>query len=75
MIYELTIEDDKEKQVVAFLKQLDFVQLKKVAKSKVTLKKATRKKNDDLPYFGSCLNWDVESSDLRTTANKRLTKW
>jgi len=75
MIYELTIEDSKEKQVIAFLRQLDFVTVKKVGNGKVGKKKATQKDTYDLPYFGACPNWDAEASNLRKTANKRLSKW
>ena len=75
MIYELTIEDSKEKQVIAFLKDLDFVKVKKVTKSKTVTKKAAPTDNYDLPYFGACPEWDVEADDLRKTANKRLIKW
>jgi hypothetical protein len=75
MIYELTIEDSKEKQVIAFLKELDFVTLKKVTKSKTVKKKVAPTGHYDLPYFGVCPEWDVEAGDLRKTANKRLIKW
>jgi hypothetical protein len=51
------------------------VKLKKVEKRRVVKKNAAQENTYDLPYFGSCLNWDVEASDLRKSANKRLTKW
>ncbi len=75
MIYELTIEDNKEKQVIAFLKQLDFVKVKKVVRAKVAKKKSVHADSYDLPYFGAYPEWDAEASDLRKTANKRLIKW
>jgi hypothetical protein len=75
MTYELIIENNKEKQVIAFLKELDFVKLKKLPKSKIAQKKIAKSEANDLPYFGACVNWDVEASDLRKSANKRISEW
>jgi hypothetical protein len=75
MTYELIIEDSKEKQVIAFLRQLDFVQLKKLPKNKVAKKKSVKETTGDLPYFGACIDWEVEASDLRKSANKCISEW
>ena len=64
MIYELTIENNRDKTVIAFLKQLDFVKIKKVQKS-TRPKKNQPTKDDELPYFGAALDWDIDASELR----------
>ncbi len=56
MIYELEIEEGKEKQLIEFLKQLDFVSIKAIKdKKKKTIKASD---TSDLPYFDSCLDWN-----------------
>lgn len=75
MIYELTIEDNREKTVIAFLKQLDFVKIKKVPKSTKS-KKTHPVQDDDLPYFGAAPDWDIDASELRKKNTKqRLSEW
>ena len=72
MKYELTIENDKAKPVIAFLKQLDFVKVK-AAKS---IQKEATKSNTKLSYFGSCPDWKAEANELRSSSNiKRIKTW
>ncbi len=76
MTYELIIHEDKEKQVINFLKQLDFVTVKAVKKP---VKKKIEKKTEagkDLPYFGICPDWDLDVKKMRKeSTEKRLKGW
>jgi hypothetical protein len=75
MTYELTIDGNKEKQLLAFLKQLDFVQIKKVQK-KTAEKKTEKREVKDPPYFDACPDWDVDVKALREKSTKnRLAGW
>ncbi len=72
MTYELTIEGNKEKQVIAFLKQLDFVQIKKVQKKTAEKKREVK----DPTYFDACPDWDLDVKELREKSSKnRLAGW
>ena len=75
MIYELIIENNKEKSVIGFLKQLDFVKIRKVQKN-TRPKKVQPIQDDELPYFGADVNWDIDAAELRKKGvKKRLTEW
>jgi hypothetical protein len=78
MIYELVIEDDKAKSVIAFLRQLDFVKVtrKPESRSVKTLEKKKEAQQDGLSYFGMCPDWDIDARELRMRGvKKRLKGW
>jgi hypothetical protein len=60
MIYELVIEEGKEKQVINFLKQLDFVTLKTVKKSPKKALKYKAAEGHELSYFGTLPGWEMD---------------
>ena len=66
----INVEDKKAKQLVAFLKQLDFVEVQKSAKTK-----SAPKKKPDFSYFGACPDWNVEAADLRALSNRKKAQW
>ena len=73
MIYELTIENNRDKTVIDFLKQLDFVKIKKITKN--TQPQKTKPKQEiDFPYFGAAPDWDIEASELRKKNSKSFNK-
>ena len=76
MTYELIIDAGKEKTVINFLKQLDFVTVKAVKKdSKKKIEKKTEPL-EDLPYFGLCPDWDMDVRGMRKkSTEKRLKGW
>ena len=53
--YELVIDPKKEKVVVDFLKQLDFVKIKKKADTRKA-KSIKIKQDKEIPYFGATPN-------------------
>jgi len=74
MIYELEIEEGKEKPVINFLKQLDFLSVKAVKKPR---KKKVEKKaaeTEDLPYFGMCPDWEMDVKEMRKKDTIRRTE-
>jgi hypothetical protein len=76
MLYELEIEDGKEKPVINFLKQLDFITVRSVKKprSKKVDKKSTE--TGDLPYFGACPDWEMDVKEMRKKDTaRRLEGW
>jgi len=79
MIYEMTIDEIKGKNVLALLKELDYVTIRKVtakSKPKTKAKKSSPTKDDDIPYFGAAPDWDIDASELRSRSNKkRLAGW
>jgi hypothetical protein len=76
MIYEMIIEEGKEKPVINFLKQLDFVTIKSVKKtSKQKVEKINGIQND-LPYFGACPEWEMDVKEMRkNNTKKRIEGW
>jgi hypothetical protein len=76
MIYELIIEDGKEKPVINFLKQLDFISVKAVKKDKTAKKKTETKPLQDPSYFDSYPNWEMDIETIRKkSTKKRLNGW
>ena len=72
----LRVEDSKAETLVSFLKELDFVVVKKTApvKKKRTPKTSAKKKltDKDFPYFGACPDWEVDAKTLRAQSNHRI---
>ena len=76
MLYELDIEEGKEKPVINFLKQLDFLTIKPIGKS--VKKKVDSRITDtgDLPYFDTCPDWNMDVKEMRKKdTNRRLEGW
>ncbi len=76
MIYELIIDEGKEKTVINFLKQLDFVTVKAVKKKPV--KKVEKKTGQagDMPYFDTCPDWEMDVKEMRRKDTlKRIEGW
>ena len=67
MDLQITVEERKAKQFVAFLKELDFVEVKKTLKTPYQ----NKKKKTILSYFDSCSDWDIDASELRKKSNNR----
>ena len=67
MDLQITVEERKAKQFVAFLKELDFVEVKKTLKTPAENKKS----NPTFSYFGACPDWDIEASELRAMGNRK----
>ena len=67
MDLQITVEERKAKQFVAFLKELDFVEVKKTLKTP----SQNKKKKTTLSYFDSCPDWDIDASELRKKSNNR----
>ncbi len=64
MIFELEIKDGKEKFVINFLKQLDFVSVKAVKSRKKKTSQATSESNN-LSYFNTLPDWDMDIKAMR----------
>ncbi len=78
MDLQISVDDKKAKQFLAFLRQLDFITVKKTSDKKLETQKAIDDKKDskDLPYFGMCPDWDVEAETLRNGGiSKRVEGW
>ncbi len=78
MDLQISVDDKKAKQFLAFLRQLDFITVKKTSDKKLETQKAIDDKKDskDLPYFGMCPDWDVEAETLRYGGiSKRVEGW
>jgi hypothetical protein len=80
MDLQITVEDSKAKQLVAFLKQLDFVWIEKSTATQKALKKKETKTQittgDSFPFSGMCPDWEVEARELRKAGTeKRLKGW
>ena len=63
---KISVDEKKAKQFVAFLKQLDFVEVQKNTKAKPAAKKVA-----DFSWFGACPDWDKDASELRTLSNRK----
>jgi hypothetical protein len=80
MELQIIVDEKKAKQFLAFLKELNFVVVNTMPKSK---KKSTTKPpsekqptDPDFPYFGSCPDWNLSAEDLRYGGmEKRLKGW
>lgn len=79
MILQVTVDEDKAKSFLAFLKDLDFVKVKPLSSPKK--KEAVKPKIEEKPaepkfaYFGSCPDWDIDAAELRATSNRRKAQW
>ncbi len=82
MTLQITVEDSKAKHLIAFLKDLDFVEVNKShtphkvesAHTKKTV--ALPKPDKDFPYIGICPNWEAEADELRYGGiEKRVAGW
>jgi len=78
MDIQISVEEGKAEQFLAFLRQLDFITVKKTSrkKSEPHDKIDDQKENKDLPYFGMCPEWDAEADTLRYGGiSKRVEGW
>lgn len=76
MIYELVIQQGKEKQVINFLKQLDFVRLKTVKKTREKTVKSKSTQQHEPSYFNTLPEWKMDVKTLRQkNTKKRLEGW
>jgi hypothetical protein len=76
MIYKLEIEEGKEKPVINFLKQLDFVTVSVIKKASKSGAKTTPLQHNDLSYFDTCPTWDMDVKSMRKKdIKKRIKGW
>ncbi len=73
MDLQITVDDSKAKHFVAFLKDLDFVEVSIPKAEEKTEQK--KKKKPTFAYFGSCPDWDIEASELRAMSNRKKAQW
>lgn len=78
--YQISVDEKRAKELVAFLKTLDYVKVEKEGPEKKKAVKATLKKeplaDEDFPYFGMCPDWDIDAKTLRNAGmEKRLKGW
>ncbi len=75
MIFELEIKDGKEKFVINFLKQLDFVKVKAV-KSRKKKAESEAPESGNLPYFSTLPDWALDVKEMRKRDTvKRAEGW
>ncbi len=67
----LRVEDSKAESLVSFLKELDFVEVKKDDSKEKKGSKKTKKKTPDFAYFGACPDWEMDANELRATGNRK----
>jgi hypothetical protein len=67
---KISVDEKKAKQLVAFLKQLDFVEVQPGAKTKSAVKK-----KPDFSWFGACPDWDKDAAELRALSNRKKAQW
>ncbi len=76
MIYELDIEDGKEKPIINFLKQLDFLTIRQIKKSEDKITPTKKEAGSDLSYFDTCPEWELNTDELRKMDTaKRIKGW
>ena len=69
MELQITVDDSKAKHFLAFLKDLDFVEVSKPEGEEKPEKK--KKKKPTFAYFDSCPDWDIDAAELRRQSNHR----
>ncbi len=62
------VEDGKAKQLIGFLKTLEYVEVKKSAK-KTTIRKP------GFEYFGADPNWQPDAKGLRRLSSRKKAQW
>jgi hypothetical protein len=69
MELQITVDDRKAKQFLAFLKALDFVVVNtktKAKKMETTAPQPEKPLTDpDFAYFGACPDWEKDAEELR----------
>ena len=80
MDLQITVDDNKAEKFVSFLKELDFVVVKKTspAKKKKAEKASSKKKltDKDFPYFGACPDCDIDAKELRKNLwTRKKAEW
>jgi hypothetical protein len=72
MDFVISIDDERGKSLIAFLKKLDFVVLRPFKSGKNT--RPTASAPSGAPsYFGACPDWDIEADVLRKQSSPRRT--
>lgn len=71
----LRVEDSKAESLVSFLKELDFVEIKKTVDKPENKSKAKKKKTPDFSYFGACPHWEIDAKELRERSNRKKAQW
>ena len=71
----LRVEDSKVESLVSFLKELDFVEVKKTAKKEGKVARKSKRKAPEYAYFGACPDWEMDAKDLRATGNRKKAQW
>jgi ribosomal protein L11 methylase PrmA len=71
----LRVEDSKAETLVSFLKELDFVEVKKTDKKEEKGSKKNKKKTPEYAYFGACPDWEMDAKELRATSNRKKAQW
>ena len=66
----INVDEKKAKQFVAFLKELDFVEVQKTAKTNPIVKT-----KPTFSYFGACPDWDKDASQLRASGTRKKSQW
>ncbi|MBX7181914.1 MAG: hypothetical protein K1X82_07365 [Bacteroidia bacterium] len=72
MDLQIKVDDSKAQHFLAFLKDLDFVEVSlSKTKGKVEQKK---RKEPSFTYFGSCPDWEMDADTLRYGGIEKRTK-
>jgi len=75
MDLQITVEESKAKLFVLFLKQLDFVDVKKTTRKTEKEAKKGKQKTPSFAYFGACPDWEMDAKELRATSNRKKAQW
>lgn len=62
------VEESKAKQLIAFLKTLEYVEVKRSAKKKID-------RNPNFDYFGADPNWKSNAKELRMLSSRKKSQW
>ncbi len=62
------VEESKAKQLIGFLKTLEYVEIKSTAKKKIG-------RNPSFDYFGADPNWQPDAKKLRMLGTRKKSQW
>ena len=64
----LKVENSRAKQLINFLKTLEYVEVKKRAKEKTA-------NTPNFLYFDACSDWEANAKELRAQGNRKKAQW
>ncbi len=71
MDFIVSIDDERGKSLIAFLKKLDFVVLKPFRQKRQSEAVKPPQPLSKPAYFGACPDWDMDADELRKKASPR----